>query len=85
MKTILGIFPQFGHFYTLHVCTVIMRQSHISNLRLSRLRPTVLTQTILIRYEFNSVTTFVLKEKIHEIQIIKICLCVKNDFIAILN
>ena len=39
-----------------------MRQSHISNLRLSK-HVNCLTQTILIRYEFNSVTTFVLKEK----------------------
>ena len=43
------------------VCTAIMRLSHISNLRLSR--QIVLTQTILIRYEFNSVTTFDSKEK----------------------
>ena len=45
-----------GRCYTLYVHTVTMRQSHISNLRLSR--------HILIKYEFNSVTIFVSKEKI---------------------
>ena len=69
-----------GHFYTLHMYPVITRQSDIliSN---SVGILTVLTQTILIRYKFSSVTMFVFKTKNHIFDEIrsKLRLCVQNN------
>ena len=50
-----------GHFYTLHVYPVITKVIFLISGSLGIL--TVLTQTILIRYEFSSVTMFVSKQK----------------------
>ena len=51
-----------GHFYTLDMYPIITRQSDIF-ISDSVGILTVLTQTILIRYEFSSVIMFVLKPK----------------------
>ena len=68
-----------GHFYTLHVYSVITKVIFLISVLVGLF--TVLTQTILIGYEFSSVTVFVSRQKndiFDEIRS-KLRLCVQNN------